>query len=908
MKSLSALFSLRLRARLMLFTLTAAFCSIGIVAAMMLWNARENADAAARADILSALDLRKGRLESYLADVSGDLAYLAANPATAEGLTALTFNFGRTNPDTLQRAYITENPHAVGEKHKLTRAELGGEQAAGYHGLHARVHKGLRTFLEERGYYDIFLISTEGDIVYSVFKELDYATNLRSGAYANSGLADVWRAASGAGSGSISFTDFAPYAPSYGAPAAFVAVPVMGVEGTPQAGRVQGVLAAQIPIDRLTHALHAGGVDAAQDVFILGPDDLLRTPSTLTDGDDVLQTQFAAAPKPGAVSIEAQDTIGRAAYAGFVEVDAFGTPWRIVQTNTEANVFAGFQDQLTSGIISVLPVMLLALGTSWFIAQSLARPVNALKEATGQLAEGKRVDIPTRNRHDEFGELSRSMLALNDNAIQASRSAAALSVSSVATAICDKDFNIVFANEALYQTVRQSEDHWRKKVPGFSVDGLVGTNIDIFHLKPGHQRAVMQGLHGPHDAEIAFDRYIAGLKVFPIDDDLGRIGYLLQWEDLTAQRTAEAAIEGAIAAASGGDFSERVHLNSDDPFFNKLEEGLNLFFEEVETFLADLDRTLEDFAGGNLQAKLQGTYSGQLGSISDRVTETASELEIVIGKVKDVGDAIRASSHEIADDANNLAQRTESQGASIEETAASMEEISSTVKENAENSSIADARAAEATKLAEEGRGVVARTVAAMAAIRESAGQISEVTSIIESLAFETHLLSLNASVEAARAGEAGKGFGVVAAEVGSLARRSTDEAKAIKKLIMTSEAQVAEGDRLVGETDVALSDIIGSVRTAAEMIAQIADASSSQSRAIDEIAIAVAEMDNVTQQNSQLAEKSSVSASVLTEQAEEMMEAVALFTAATDPRQAEARQDAVWSSLRGDDGVVRRA
>ena len=908
MKRLSSLFSLRLRARMMLFTVSAAIGSIAIVAGLMLWNARQQADAAAQHAIIESLELRKARLEGYFHDVRADLKYLSSSPTTGENLFSLTNSFGRVSPTDLQNAYITDNPHPTGEKHLLDRAQNTEGAASGYHILHQKVHLALRPFLEERGYYDIFLISPEGDIVYSVFKELDYATNLRNGVYANSGLADVWRKATSSAPGTISFVDFAPYAPSYGAPAAFLAVPIVGTPGSSRAGETLGTLAVQIPIDRLTAAINANDLGSERDVFVVGPDGTLRTESALTEGGDVLQTVFAGAPLDHSVQAGLDDAIGRPAYVGAVNIDAFGVPWRIVETDTVTAVFAGFQDQLTSGLVSLIPVILLGLVSSWLISQSLAKPVNALRSASEDLAAGKRVDIPTRTRRDEFGDLSRSMLQLNENGMRANRSTQALQVSSLAMAICDKDFNITFANEALLETLRSTEAYWRGRNPGFSVDGLIGSNIDIFHQKPGHQRGLLQSLRSAHDAEITFEKNVAGLKVMPIDDELGRIGYMLQWEDLTSQRAAEAAIEGAIASAAAGDFSNRMHLNSDDPFFQKLEDGLNMFFEEVENFLADLDRTLEHVAGGDLQAQLTGSYGGQLGSIADRVAETTEELEIVIGKVKNVGDSIRDSSHEIADDANNLAQRTESQGASIEETAASMEEISSTVKENAENSSIADARAEEATRLAEQGREVVASTVAAMAAIRESAGQISEVTSIIESLAFETHLLSLNASVEAARAGEAGKGFGVVAAEVGSLARRSTDEAKAIKKLIMTSEAQVAEGDRLVGETDVALSDIIQSVRTAAEMINQIADASSSQSKAIDEIAIAVAEMDNVTQQNSQLAEKSSVSASVLTEQAEEMMEAVATFSTAAAGSSGEARQDAVWSSTRSDDGKAMRA
>ena len=898
MSKIAALFSFRLRGRLMFTVLLAAICSIGVVAAAMLTVARIHAERTAVEEVAQSLKLRAESLERYLREIEGDLLYLAANPTTGEAIDALHFNYDRVSPEALRTAYISGNPHPVGEKHKLTQAQAATPEEQGYHAIHGRVHRALRPFLEERGYYDIFLISPEGDIVYTVFKELDYGTNLRTGLYSESGLARVWKAALQAAPGRISFADFEPYAPSYGAPASFLAVPVMGQPGSAEEGELKGVLAVQVPIARLSEAISGTSVAAEQDAFVTGSDGVLRTDSIRTEGDDVLTLTIDAGAIAADGVIRGTDLLGHAAFIGAQSVDVFGTTWKVVETRTEDSAFLAYATQRDWALLSLLPVVLAAFVTAWLSARALVRPVDTLQAAARDLAAGKRVDIPTKTRSDELGELSRAMLEVNETAVAARRAEWALRVSSVAVAICDTEFRIVFANDALRDTMRRSEDYWRKQSPGFSSDRLVGESIDIFHKQPENHRAMLRNMRAGHETEVDFDGKKIGLAIFPIDDEIGRIGYMLQWQDLTSQRATEAAIEGAIAAASEGDFTRRVSLDSDTPFYQMLENGLNAFFEEVETFLADLDGALTDFAGGDLRVQLAGSYRGQLGAIADRVADTAAELEAVIAQVKEAGHAIRESSHEISEDANDLAQRTESQGASVEQTAASMEEISSTVKENAENSAVADARAAEATELAEKGREVVARTVAAMAAIRESAGQISEVTSIIESLAFETHLLSLNASVEAARAGEAGKGFGVVAAEVGSLARRSTDEAKAIKKLITTSEQQVAEGDRLVGETDKALSEIIAAVRTAADMINQIADASSGQSKSIDEIAIAVAEMDNMTQQNSQLAEKSSIGASALAEQAERMMEAVAIFTTDDAPRE-EARQDAVWTSMR---------
>lgn len=896
---LASFFSLRLKARLILTVLAASILSIVVLSGAMLWIARFQAEATVQRELNSDLALRSGALTRYLESVESDLVFLTSNLTTAEALFTFTYNYAKAGPDALRDAYIADNPHPVGEKHKLTQAASTSEEITGYNVFHGRYHQGMRAFLEERGYYDIFLISTDGDLVYSVFKELDFATNLRNGPYADSGLGKAWRAAMSLPRGEIAFEDFEPYEPSFDAPASFLATPVYGAPGTAEETTLKGILAVQLPIERISAEISAGSTGPAYDAFVFGADGLLRSDSEITQGDDVLSTPFPQGLEALDAPVEGRDLAGRDAVIEAAVVDAFGTPWYLAVTATQDSAYAGFAKQRNWALLSAVPVAFMALVMAWTSARSLARPVERLKDAASALSQGKRVQITGHERADELGELSRAMLDINDTAAAARRTETALSVSSFATAICDEEFNIIFVNKAMVETMRRSEGYLSQMSPGMTADDMVGASIDIFHKDPSHQRAMMSALRGAHKAEVTFGGHVAGLSVFPIDDEIGRIGYMVQWDDLTERRAAERMIGEMVDAAAIGDFSRRVALNSQDPFLIKMEEGLNQFFETVEAFMADLDQSLTDFADGDLRVELVGSYQGTLGNIADRVHSTAAALHEVIGKVKETGHAISQSSLEISSDANDLAQRTESQAASIEETAASMEEISATVKENAENSAVADARAAEATELAEKGREVVAHTVAAMAAIRESASQISEVTSIIESLAFETHLLSLNASVEAARAGDAGKGFGVVAAEVGSLARRSTDEAKAIKKLIQTSEMQVAEGDRLVGETDTALSDIIASVRTAAEMIKQIAQASSGQSKSIDEIAIAVAELDNMTQQNSQLAEKSSVGASVLTEQAEQMSEAVSIFvTGDDDPR--EIVQDTAWTSIRG--------
>src|SRR5881227_365810 len=197
-----------------------------------------------------------------------------------------------------------------------------------------------------------------------------------------------------------------------------------------------------------------------------------------------------------------------------------------------------------------------------------------------------------------------------------------------------------------------------------------------------------------------------------------------------------------------------------------------------------------------------------------------------------------------------------------------MEEISTTVKKNAENAQAANQSAADTRTVADRGSEVVAAAVSAMAKIEDSSRKISDIIGVIDEIARQTNLLALNAAVEAARAGDAGRGFAVVASEVRSLAQRSSQAAKDIKDLITDSTGQVKEGVDLVNKAGASLEEIVGSIKTVAGVIADIASASVEQSSGIDQVNKALTQMDEVTQQNSALVEENAATARTLEQQA----------------------------------------
>jgi methyl-accepting chemotaxis protein-1 (serine sensor receptor) len=295
--------------------------------------------------------------------------------------------------------------------------------------------------------------------------------------------------------------------------------------------------------------------------------------------------------------------------------------------------------------------------------------------------------------------------------------------------------------------------------------------------------------------------------------------------------------------------------------------------------LKNIVDTIRKIATGDLTHEIVVKSRNEIGQLADSLKYMQDELIRTVSGVRHGADAIYSGASEISAGNSDLSSRTEQQASALEETAASMEQLTATVKQNAENARQASQLALSASETAQKGGKVVANVVDTMNDIASSSKKITDITGVIDGIAFQTNILALNAAVEAARAGEQGRGFAVVAGEVRTLAQRSAQAAKEIKGLIDDSVSRINTGSVLAESAGETMHDMVNAVTRVTDIMGEITSASDEQSRGIEQVAQAITEMDRVTQQNASLVEESASASAALEEQASLLTQSVAVFT-----------------------------
>lgn len=413
-------FSLRLGRKVPLAIVGSAVIAAIAAATVGYIEARGALVAATETKLEAVLGARETALSDYLAGIRIDLRLQSGNPRVHEALDAFIAGWAAIDGDpteTLQRLYIDENPHPTGQKENLDAADDG----SAYSAAHAEYHPWMRRFLRERGYYDVFLFSPEGDLVYTVFKELDYATNLVTGPWADSDLGNAFRAARDRPEADYhAFFDFKPYAPSHGAPASFISTPVLDAAGT-----LEGVLVFQMPIGGLNALMQrADGLGTTGETYIVGDDLLMRSDSRFAAQSTILtrevDTDYANAALAGETGVAMTvDEDGAAVIGAYTPLDFLGTRWAILAEQEVDEALASVTATRNALLINTAVVLGLVALFGILIGRGISRPIVAMTAAMRTIADGDNgVAVPSLGRSDEIGEMAGAVQVFKDNAVR----------------------------------------------------------------------------------------------------------------------------------------------------------------------------------------------------------------------------------------------------------------------------------------------------------------------------------------------------------------------------------------------------------------------------------------------------------------------------------------------------------
>ncbi len=776
-------------------------------------------------------DLKARQMERFFTERMGDAKILASNPHTLEAFNELYRAFNDNGG--------TESGAFKGN------GNCQYESPFGYEIVHDMYFSSFKTFAEEYGYYDLFLMdATNGDIIFTVYKESDFGqqtTAMDAGT-----LQDAWENAI---KGQPYLSDMAPYAPSAGAPAQFVAAPILND------GNLVGVLALQISTDAINAILGDRiGLGETGETYLVGQDYLMRSDSRLDPANHSIVASFRN-PSSGKVETEAVQACLQGSTKTDVIIDYNGNPvlsaWTPITVGNKKWALLAEMDVAEA----LCPK---DENGKYFFAKYIEKygyydlflmnPDGYAFYTVSQEADYQTNFVDGKYASSNMGKLTRKVLQ-------------------------SKSFGI--ADFAPYAPSNGEPAAFIAQpfIHNGEVEMVIGLQLSLNSINSIMQQREGLGKSGETYLVGADKKMRSGSfrdpENFSVANSFGK-------NNLASSEQIIAALNGEKGNLIGPDYTkaitgkDNIVLASYSPVkVGNLTWALIAEIDEPEAFAAAiaLKKVMLAIALVGILA-IVGVALLMARSITGPINR-------VIRGMQASADQVASASTQVSSASQQLAEGASEQASSLEETSASLEIMASGAKISANNSEQANGKSQDAKAQAERGQAAMVQLNSAMEKIKSSSDETAKIIKTIDEIAFQTNLLALNAAVEAARAGDAGKGFAVVAEEVRNLAQRSAEAAKGTAELIAGSKENSNLGVTATDEVSNILEEVVSGIMEVSDLIKDVTTSANEQSRSVGEINTAVSQLDSVTQSNAAGAEESASAAEEMSAQASEMQSLV---------------------------------
>lgn len=607
----------------------------------------------AKDTLVSLLEARLTALDLYLQSIEQDLEIIANNEVVKEAITAFTTAWNEIpladsgKAELLQRIYITENPFPTGEKDKL----IDADDDSYYSSVHARFHPWFRDVLIKRGYYDIFLFDTEGDLVYTVFKELDFATNMNNGPWKETDLSKAYKAViAECEPGKKVFFDFKPYAPSHDAPASFIAQGIFD-----EKDQCLGVLVFQMPISRINNVMQVkAGMGETGETYLVGEDSLMRSDSRFSESSTILKKRVASETALKALNGKSgveitHDYRNIPVFSAYNFIEFNGVRWAVLAEIDKAEVIQPINKMLVTISIEILLILIVISFVALKISRYLTQPISEMVTVMNTISNDEfDVMVPGVERSDEIGEMARAVQVFRENGLESQQLRKEQEELYKAQEAMQHKQELIqtHAREQRRSDMHRLADHFQREV-GTASRELVQSS-EVLQEAATQMKTTANETHESSKA-VAEATHTMNQRVSTMSETTSRI---TESSGMISQRANELATRSLETSERAEESSVRVTT------LQKLIENTSAVVDSIksiaeQTNLLALNATIEAARAGDA-GKGFAVVAGEVKKLASETGDRTVEIEKQISEIQNAMNQTVDASHMIRETISNM--------------------------------------------------------------------------------------------------------------------------------------------------------------------------------------------------------------------------------------------------------------